>query len=93
MDYETAKKLQMTLPICNPELGPKDMLNGQFLPRDHKNKNIRLSELIEACGIKFDMLQMFQLDEWYATGQGGWKGAGSTPDEALVNLWLKLNSK
>ena len=57
-----------------------------------------LSELIEACGDRFDKLELTQsLDgktkEWEATGDRYWNGYGSTPEEAVAKLWLALNKK
>ena len=39
-------------------------------------EHITLSELIEACGDKFGTLE----------------GRGTTPEEAVANLWLQLNA-
>lgn len=57
-----------------------------------------LSELIEACG-----KDLYQLDnsfrgnpeiiDWYARGKGVSCVSGSTPEEAVANLWLKLQEK
>lgn len=60
-----------------------------------------LSELIEACGKNFISLgQNDEGDEWRA--QGAWEkwfdknnlreGFGSSPEIAVANLWLALNS-
>ncbi len=107
MNYETAKKLQQSLPNCNHELEPMDFLNGKYLPRDHNNYPIGLSELIEACGENF--LNLHKGVSWWATGvhtedimevlTGQFpKGKpievrGSTPEIAVANLWLELNKK
>ncbi len=55
-----------------------------------------LSELIEACGEKFDRL--LKGIEWSAYWDRGVEhppltGYGSTPEEAVANLWLALNKK
>ena len=57
-----------------------------------------LDELIEACGDRFDKLELTQsLDgktkEWEATGDRYWNGCGSNPEEAVANLWLAINKK
>ncbi len=61
-----------------------------------------LSELIEACGEKFEELINLK-DKWICYGGGKdiikgveqWHafGEGSTPEEAVANLWLELNKK
>lgn len=107
MTYELAKKLQQTLPNCNPEIEPMDMRDGTFSPRDHNNKTIGLSELIDACGDKFGGL-LKDKTQWMATTpdkadeiKGGdpirhyyeLVATGSTAIEAVSNLWLSLNKK
>ena len=62
-----------------------------------------LSELIEACGVDFPSLTRDYGDnseiEWicnspeYDCGSMGEITRGSTPEEAVANLWLKLNEK
>lgn len=62
-----------------------------------------LPELIKACGKyegekRFRILELQSEDNWFA-GSGDWfdgfgytfSGRGSTPEEAVANLWLKLN--
>lgn len=59
-----------------------------------------LSELIEACGDRFSSLTRSPRNTWYVS----WVEKGgsvelvrdieeSTPEEAVANLWLKLNEK
>lgn len=59
-----------------------------------------LSELIEACGDKFASLTREVQTSTFKTE--GWvsylydsilEGKGSTPEEAVANLWLALNTK
>jgi hypothetical protein len=58
-----------------------------------------LSELIEACGERFDKLCRYKDDRglfWKCWGKA--KGMieiyeTSTPEEAVANLWLELNKK
>jgi hypothetical protein len=65
-----------------------------------------LSELIEACGEEFGTLGKYKWPsgdgraDWLATQQydaenlgKNNKGEGSTPEKAVANLWLALNSK
>lgn len=66
-----------------------------------------LSELIEACGVDgFAYLENHQNIQWRKTVGGnpdlslswaaqgnGFRGSGSTPEEAIANLWLSLNKK
>ncbi len=51
-----------------------------------------LTELIESCGDNFRTLEKGRTDGWYASGNGAGE-AGSTPEEAVANLWLELNKK
>ena len=53
-----------------------------------------LSELIEACGAEFYALWVRGDNTWFACKDLGDVGAeGSTPEEAVANLWLSLNEK
>ena len=57
-----------------------------------------LSELIEACGDVFYELQQKPIKEgWEATAflslETHAEGKGDTPEEAVANLWLRLNDK
>jgi len=54
--------------------------------------NPTLEELIEACGdtVFFDLIKC--KDGWLATDHY-MRGEGSTPIEAVANLWLKLYEK
>lgn len=62
-----------------------------------------LSELIEACGDKFESLTK-QSGDWFADAKGEWVirsdnyadplvTVGATPEEAVANLYLALNEK
>ena len=50
-----------------------------------------LSELIEACGKGFWELTKYP-SRWGAYEWKGREGSGSTPEEAVANLWLALQS-
>lgn len=55
-----------------------------------------LSELIEACGDEFGMVEMFRpnVDRtiWYARGYNHTVNyEGKTPEEAVAKLYIKLN--
>lgn len=54
-----------------------------------------LSELIEACGNDFSVLQLADMrrnskSRWYSSSCGQEKGKGSTPESAVCNLFLTL---
>ena len=53
-----------------------------------------LEELIEACGDRFAMLGKNK-DGWRSMSNGnfGANVEGTSPDEAVANLWLILNKK
>jgi hypothetical protein len=55
-----------------------------------------LSELIEACGDRFDSLNKYQ-DGWEAWADrdetSGIFKLGKSAEEAVANLWLELNKK
>lgn len=67
-----------------------------------------LSDLIESCGIMFDMLYYRPTGSAMHDKKGAWfsrrtfpltftgiknpDSRGSTPEEAVANLWLKLNA-
>lgn len=66
--------------------------------------NPTLSELIEACGenfIRLDMLTNSHPHKWQALAgnngglgaEGKYTGYGSTPEIAVAELWLALNTK
>lgn len=52
-----------------------------------------LSELIEACGEEFMKLQRHDSGMWFvfSSDHGILLPWSSTPEEAVANLWLKLN--
>ena len=61
-------------------------------------KTPKLKELIDACGSRFGKLEFVPLEEsngvaeWRAYARdNSWKTAYETPEEAVANLWLKLN--
>lgn len=49
-----------------------------------------LSELIEACGLKFYSLTNNLDGKWTVTHDDRREHAGSTPEEAVARLWLEL---
>ena len=90
--YELSKKLK--------EAGFPQGGNGGWQLQDTDNERFyspTLSELIEACGDKFWRLQqltkMGDCQHWMAEGAGIIEEHGHTPEEAVVNLWLKLNKR
>lgn len=52
-----------------------------------------LSELIEACGDRFDNLRRIYDGSFAAESIGKEPQGGDTPEEAVANLWLLLNKK
>lgn len=57
-----------------------------------------LTELIEACGLPFDLSCRNNAEKWYAfniannpLGKGG--TIRESPEEAVANLWLGINKK
>lgn len=83
-------------------------LNIEHLPEEDDSKNRyflypTLSELIEACGDRFSCVErMVKTEEmaselWlaaeYAMSDGYKSGKGSTPEEAVANLWLALKKE
>lgn len=55
-----------------------------------------LSDLIKACGEDFNMLTVRSpsLNKFYqAYSQDNKIGEGETPEEAVANLWLRINLK
>jgi len=97
MDYELAKKLK------DAGFPMPDIREGSHKVFQHPEYVVcpTLSELIEACGQKFFMLQNQDgiTKEWLAREARRWhigpykEGIGSTPEEAVANLWLELNKK
>ena len=88
MNYELCKKLK----------------EARFPFKEHDDDHVNeiygglsyyatLSELIEACGEKFKSLNKIkQKKNWWAAGSGnGLSVHGSTPEEAVANLWLSIN--
>lgn len=94
MNYELAKKLK------NAGF-PQNARMGAFISdNDGENGDCygpTLSELIHECGEGFEMLE--RDGKWWAweysgvDGGGGKSGSGQTPEEAVANLWLKLNER
>ena len=102
MTYELAKELKeagfpqtgehLDYDRCPYMIYPNDIddgvsKNGCYVPL--------LEELIEACGYNFGALIYRFQDQnigWiYECIKGNIKTQGVTPEEAVVNLWLKLN--
>jgi len=75
------------------QIGPSDKLVWRAGDRVYMPT---LSELIEACGKRFWMLEACDLEagNWHASGYAAAKiedAYGSSPDEAVARLWLALN--
>ncbi len=96
MNYELAKKLKgegFPHKYIIAELG-SERTDSRYFPT--------LSELIEACGGGFAKVERIP---WVDRGSRSWSAScsvmecedifaeGETPEEAVANLWLKLNKK
>lgn len=94
MKYELAKKLKEAgWPQDHDCIDGKDLGGGMTggclcLPAIPT-----LSEFIEACGSDFNMLIRIDSEDWYASDYTDIKEGGSTPEEAVANLWLALDEK
>lgn len=93
MNYELAKQLK--------DAGfPQRQRKGTFPWKLTKKEDCyvpTLSELIEACGDDLEEIkQMKESDlvsyKWEAY-TNGYYVVGSTPEEAVANLWIALNKK
>lgn len=94
MTYELAKKLKDAgFPYgeysFNTVYREEAPLAGQRIPVP------TLSELIEACGERFDTLEYFRytgghLNKFVATYGKDYFESGKTPEEAVAKLWLSL---
>ncbi len=105
MTYELAKELKDARFWEQDFLIHRDWGRSDFvwLPSNEITKHDReklwiptLEELMEACGGN----EGFVLDEQYTDVEGWWNAKnnhesaqGSTPAEAVANLWLALNKK
>jgi hypothetical protein len=84
MKIELSKKLEEA---GFKQRGDSQEYNGSYCPT--------LLELINACGDEFRWLK-HRGNNWLAqqrqhpVGLGDISASGSTPDEAVANLWLKL---
>jgi len=103
MTYETAKKLK---DAGFEQEGLGLLMNGNVYALGFSEPTgdmyyPTLSELIEACGDEFDLLEKREI-AYFAFGSSKnsrmmkihpYRGSGATPEEALTNLWLALNEK
>jgi hypothetical protein len=70
-----------------------------FWSNEHKEMlpDPTLEELIEACGDRFERLELKQSHfggpHWCVHGKGVNLGGSSTPEIAVAALWLELNKK
>lgn len=103
MNYELAKKLKEAGYPMKLAITTSDPSNLFTYPVGGAHFYIypTLSELIEACGDRFACLLNLGNDDWkaradepcYECYNGQPEGKGSTPEEAVANLWLELNKK
>ena len=106
MTYEIAKKLKDAgYSQEDPRRTPVTITNEnvhEFLMKVKGDCYIpSLSELIEACGDVFDSLEK-RGNVYFAFGSSKdkammkidpYRGGGATPEEAVANLFLRLNEK
>jgi hypothetical protein len=97
MNYELAKKLKDAV-FPQGTVKHPDGYDMKFEDWTTHPKVPTLSELIEACGDNFDGLIINRgplsdsRTKWSCAGNR-LVGLGETPEEAVANLWLKLNEK
>lgn len=93
MNHELAKKLKDAGFKSSKNFGGEQKL--LIYADEAEWMSPTLSELIEACGDRFFALyrqypeRNYRADAW----KGDEKALGSTPEEAVANLWLALNEK
>lgn len=108
MDYETCEKLKelgfpYTEPSTHSGVGYYILKSGLIfttvdfigggLPNEEHRYIPTLSELIEACGDKFENLTRAE-GEWYSNTDETFFYIGSigkTPEESVARLWIELN--
>lgn len=100
MTYELAKKLKDAGFPQEQHIPYEDYAEGDFLQQDGELVYVPiLSELIEACTsldigdyVEFRLTFWKNHGEWVAQQNFDFYGKGSTPEEAVANLWLELNN-
>jgi len=107
MNYELAKALKdagYPQKSAGDRINPKGYLEYSGCWDDSNEDDYitlpTLSELIEACGE--GIARLWRVDESYDKGKTKWcatgkndflDGLGTTPEEAVANLWLALNKQ
>lgn len=91
MNQELAKKLQ------DADF-PGTHVDGVPVPMEMVTKRPTLSQIIEACGKRFGILQYIQLESgtwmWRAFAQDlSFKTQYETAEEAAGELWIAINKK
>ena len=107
MNYDLAKKLKNAgFPLQRASMEDADdskrkkqifWYGKDSLERESAWLSPTLSELIEVCGVSFRSLTFFpetQDAHWVALGYDDSRGGSMySPEEAVANLWLTLQSK
>lgn len=104
ISYGLAKELEeagfpQSGDFYSPKEGQPNAGNVFFRPFKEDTVNMillpTLSELIRACGEKFDCLTKVGINygNWQAMSLASLLANGSTPEEAVAKLWLALNTK
>ena len=107
MEYNLAKKLkdagfpEIVIQDNPAGTAPLSIETGPYRPSISMLPS--LSTLIEACGKEFGAMEVYRTadKEYWEAGYGIDRdgeiikpsGEGSTPEEAVYNLWLALNKK
>ncbi len=93
MNYELARKLKKA---GYPQTGRAMNIYGKkYKGTFAEYRKPLLSELIRACGDEIEAIERSGDGNWHAkmTGSNLMFPPGSTPEEAVANLWLELNKK
>ena len=95
MNYETALRLKEAGFSQDGlrRIGPTGtIIDWQCNIEDGLPRIPTLSKLIVHCGGKLDYIKN-NIHEWKALGINGEFGRGTTPEEAVANLWLSLEKE
>ncbi len=93
MKYELLKKLvDAGFPKAELPKYSKDLKEPDYLIVDYVGNWPTLSELIEACEDEFAYLKRHFPSGIWEAATDGYEQQGSTPEEAVANLWLSIKN-